>query len=88
MILDKYRVSFSALVEWTEAAMGPGGTSTETVARVNRAIVAACATRPESLISGAPNRISGTVIWWTAQVDHERRSISILCIEPDPAPGL
>jgi len=55
---------------------------------VNSSIVNACRLHAESLISGAPNRVACTVIWWTAEVDHERRIIKIFHIEPDPHPGL
>lgn len=85
---DDYRVVFGALLDWNERAMARGGTTTETVARVNSSIVNVCRRHPESLISGAPNRVPGTVIWWTAEVDHERRIIRIIHIEPDPHPGL
>ena len=88
MTADGYRVAFAALLKWNERAMARGGTSTETVARVNRAIVAVCRLRPESLISGAPNRVVGTEIWWTAEVDHERRMIRIVHLEPELRPGL
>lgn len=83
-----YELRAAELVRWTDAAAGPGGTSTETIAAVNRAIIGACVKRPEVLISGAPNRVPGTVIWWTAVIDHERRIITIAAIEPDPHPGL
>ena len=84
----EYQVVFGALLEWNQAAMAKGGTTTETVGRVNSAIINTCRVYPESLISGAPNRIVGTVIYWTAEVDHDRRKITIVHIEPEPRPGL
>lgn len=63
----EYQVIFGALLEWNQAAMGKGGTTTETVGRVNSAIITTCRVYPESLISEAPNRIVGTAIYWTAR---------------------
>lgn len=83
-----YRTDVTVLHEWIQAAMGPGGTTTETAAAVARAVTSLCTRFPESLISGAPNRVPGTIIWWTAEVDHAARFVTITNIEPPPQPGL
>lgn len=83
-----YRLQDSALDNWNEKAMAKGGTGIETVAAVNRDIITTVRLYADKLISGAPNRVPGTVIWWTAIVDHDRRIVTIIDIEPEPRPGL
>lgn len=76
------------LADWVDKALGPGGTTTETAARVPSTILNACRKYPEKLVSHMPNRIVGTVIYWTAEVDHEGKTIRIVEIDPAPRPGL
>jgi len=83
-----YHVDFRALIDWQDRAEGPGGCSTSTVGDVLRSVLNTCRNRPTSLISGAPNRVPGTVIYWTANVNHTQRTIRITNVEPDPRPGL
>lgn len=88
MTNTEYQLELSRLYQWNELATGPNGCTFQTIGRVSSNIVTVCTNRPESLISGAPNRVPGTVIYWTALVDHDNKYIAILAIEPDPRPGL
>ncbi len=85
---NEWTADLRVLDTWIERAMGPGGTTTETAAAVGRAVWTAVSRYPDKVIGGVPNRVPGTITWWTADVDPERHRIVILGIEPQPRPGL
>lgn len=85
---EPYEVNWTVLVDWADRAFGPAGCTFQTIGQVNTSITTACQQWPDKLISGSPNRIAGTIVYWTAHVDHDKRTIRITHIEPDPRQGL
>ena len=85
---SEYEVVWTRLTAWMDKAYGPQGCTFVTVAAVAKNVTQVCTSRPESIISGVPNRVPGTSIYWTATVDHQRKHITVIAIEPEPRPGL
>lgn len=89
MTRDEYLINFGAYIEWLARAEGPGGCTFTTIGQVASHIYRTLAnSEARSIVSGAPNRVPGTVIYWTAVIDHDSKTVTVTHIEPEPRPGL